>query len=239
MGSTGEMKLTVGEMVAKNPSRARVFERFGIDYCCGGKLLLVQACAAGGQGIDTVLEALHMCDAGDSQESQTDWSQESLTALVDHILTTHHAYLQEEFPRLTKMTERVAQVHGERHLELAQVRDVFAALRNELELHMQKEELILFPMIKALDSGDESAVGHCGTIENPIRMMEQEHDSAGDALATLRELTGGFVPPDDACNTYRVMLDSLAKFEADLHQHIHKENNILFPKALAAETRAA
>jgi regulator of cell morphogenesis and NO signaling len=163
-----------------------------------------------------------------------------MTSLVDHIVTTHHAYLREEFPRLTKMTERVAQVHGERHSELPEVRDVFAALRNELEMHMQKEEQILFPMIKQLDSGGAGgAAGHCGTIANPINMMEQEHDSAGDALGTLRKLTGGFAVPVDACNTYRVMLDSLAKLEVDLHQHIHKENNILFPKALAAETRVA
>ncbi len=137
------------------------------------------------------------------------------------------------------MTERVAEVHGGRHSELPEVRDLFAALRAELELHMQKEEQALFPMIKQLDSGIAGAAGDCGTIGNPIRMMEDEHDHAGDALGTLRMLTGGFAPPVDACNSYRVMLDSLAKLEADLHQHIHKENNILFPKALAAELPAA
>ncbi len=227
--------LTVGEMVAENPSRARVFEHFGIDYCCGGKLPLDEACAAGGKDITVVLDALHKCEVESSAGSHKDWLQESMTSLVDHILTTHHAYLREEFPRLTKMTNRVAEVHGERHPELPKVRDAFAALRDELEQHMQKEEQVLFPMIKQLDSGATAAAGHCGTIENPIRMMEHEHDNAGDALGTLRTLTGGFAPPADACNTYRVMLDSLAKLEADLHQHIHKENNILFPKALAAE----
>ena len=232
-------ELTVGEMVVENPSRARVFERFGIDYCCGGKIPLAEACATRGVELDVVLEALHKSEADVSPGSEKDWSQESMTSLVDHILATHHAYLREEFPRLTKMTERVAEVHGERHSELPDVRNVFAALRDELEQHMQKEEQVLFPMIKQLDSGVAGAADHCGTIENPIRMMEQEHDNAGNALSTLRELTGGFVVPDDACNTYRVMLDSLAKFEADLHQHIHKENNILFPKALVAETDAA
>ncbi len=240
MRTQEENEITVGAMVVEDPSRARVFEHFGIDYCCGGKIPLAEACAERGADLDAVLKALHKSQAHASPESQKDWSQESMTSLVDHIVATHHAYLREEFPRLTKMTERVAQVHGERHSELPEVRDVFAALRNELEMHMQKEEQILFPMIKQLDSGVAGGVaGHCGTIANPINMMEQEHDSAGDALGTLRKLTGGFVVPDDACNTYRVMLDGLAKLEVDLHQHIHKENNILFPKALAAETHVA
>ncbi len=232
-------ELTVGELVVENPSRARVFEKFGIDYCCGGKIPLAQACGKRGADIEIVLEALQQCETGASPESQKDWSKEPMTSLVDHILLTHHAYLREEFPRLTQLTERVAQVHGERRSELLQVRDVFMALRNELEMHMQKEEQILFPMIKQLDSDPAGeTVGHCGSIANPISMMEHEHDNAGDALGQLRDLTGGFVPPEDACNTYRVMLDSLANLEADLHQHIHKENNILFPMAIARETNA-
>ncbi|MCH8801431.1 MAG: iron-sulfur cluster repair di-iron protein [Chloroflexi bacterium] len=238
MRNNEQNELTVGEMVVEEPSRARVFEHFGIDYCCGGKIPLAEACATRGTDLDAVLEALHKCEANTSTGSEKDWSQESMTSLVDHIIATHHAYLREEFPRLTRMTERVVQVHGERHSELPEVRDVFAALRDELELHMQKEEQVLFPMIKQLDSGAAGAVGHCGTIENPIRMMEEEHDNAADALGTLRELTGDFAVPTDACNTYSVMLDGLAKLEADLHQHIHKENNILFPKALAAELNA-
>ncbi len=228
-------EITVGEMVVEEPGRARVFERFGIDYCCGGKIPLAEACVKRGVDIDAVLESLHKIEADASSEFEEDWSQASMTALVDHIVATHHSYLREEFPRLTKMTERVALVHGERHPELPEVRDVFAALRNELESHMHKEEQVLFPMIKQIEANAADAAGHCGTIENPIRMMEQEHDSAGDALGTLRSLTGGFAPPADACNTYHVMLDSLAKLEADLHLHIHKENNILFPRAIIAE----
>lgn len=239
MSTPEEKVMTVGEMVVENPDRARVFEQFGIDYCCGGKIPLDEACAKRGVDIDAVLKALHQSQTNETPESQKDWSQESMTSLVDHIITTHHNYLREEFPRLTKMTERVAQVHGERHTELPKVRDAFAALRDELDQHMQKEEMILFPMIKQLDTGEASAASHCGSIENPIRMMEHEHDNAGDGLETLRELTDGFAIPDDACNTYRVMLNSLATLEADLHQHIHKENNILFPRAIAAEKSMA
>ncbi len=233
MKTTEGSTLTVGELVAQEPNRARVFEQFGIDYCCGGKIPLAEACAAGDISLDAVQDALEKSDSHKTSEYDKDWCKESMTSLVDHIVATHHAYLREEFPRLTAMTEKVARVHGERHAELPQVRDVFAAMRAELELHMQKEELILFPMIAELDAGAADVGKHCGGIENPIRMMENEHDGAGDALGTLRELTDGFAPPADACNTYRVMLESLAGLEADLHQHIHKENNILFPKALA------
>jgi len=224
---------TVGEMVVENPSRARVFERFGIDYCCGGKIPLAEACTKQGADLAAVMQALSESETDTSSGDEKDWAQESMTSLVDHIVATHHAYLREEFPRLTQMTEKVARVHGERHAELPEVRDVFAAMRDELDQHMQKEEQVLFPMIKQLEAGNADAASHCGGIENPIRMMEHEHDSAGTALGRLRTLTDGYAPPADACNTYRVMLDSLAKLEADLHQHIHKENNILFPKALA------
>ena len=152
MRTNETQELTVGEMVVEEPSRARVFERFGIDYCCGGKIPLAEACATRGVDHDAVLKALDECEAHSSPKTEKDWSRESMTALVDHIVATHHAYLREEFPRLTRMTERVAEVHGERHSELPQVRDVFSALRGELELHMQKEEQILFPMIKQFDS---------------------------------------------------------------------------------------
>ncbi len=237
--STEGSSLTVGELVTRRPSRARVFERFGIDYCCGGKRPLGEACRQHGVELSVLLEALKEAEADASPETQKDWSQESMSALADHILATHHAYLHEELPRLTELTNKVAEVHYERHPELRRVRDVFQGLRNELEQHMGKEEQILFPIIKQLDAGQAGAASHCGTVENPIRVMENEHDNAGKALATLRELTAGFVPPDDACETYRVMLDSLAQLEADLHLHIHKENNILFPRAIAAEARPA
>ncbi len=238
MNTSDEKVLTIGEMVVEDPSRARVFEQFGIDYCCGGKIPLAKSCASRGVDLESVLVALEKSDTTTEPSSDKDWSQEPMSDLVDHIVSTHHSYLREEFPRMTTLTERVAVVHGDRHPELLEVRDVFAMMRNELELHMQKEEQILFPMIKQLESGSATAADHCGTIENPIRMMEHEHDVAGDALGKLRALTDGFVIPVGACTKYRVMLDGLAKLEVDLHQHIHKENNILFPKALAAETHS-
>lgn len=234
-----EAKMTVGELVNQRMSRTRVFERFGVDYCCGGKTPLIEACAKGGVELSDVLEALREAEAHSPPDQEKDWSQESMSALVDHILATHHAYLREELPRLAELTEKVVAAHSERHPEVRLIREVFQSLKNELEMHMGKEEEILFPMVKQIEAGRVGAAGHCGSVANPIQVMEQEHDNAGKALARLRDLTGGFVPPEDACTTYRAMLDGLAGLEADLHLHIHKENNILFPRAIQAEARPA
>jgi regulator of cell morphogenesis and NO signaling len=157
----------------------------------------------------------------------------SMTELADHIEQTHHAYLRSELPRLTRLVDKVTSVHGEAHAWLEDVRTVFAGLVAELEPHMMKEEQILFPMIRDIESGGSGA-SHCGSIENPIRVMEHEHDNAGQALERLRELTNGFVAPDGACNSFRAMLDGMETLEADLHQHIHKENNVLFVRAAEA-----
>lgn len=226
---------TVGQLVVDRPGRARVFERFGIDYCCGGKRTLQEACIA--QDLDTqhVIATLRAADADSAATDETDWSHARLGELIANIVETHHAYLRRELPRLTELTAKVAGVHGERHPELAEVRQTYAGLRAELEAHMMKEERILFPLIAAMESGDGSQPAFVGSVANPIRVMEHEHESAGTALARMRELTDGFTPPEDGCNTYRAMLAGLAELEADLHRHIHKENNILFPRALALE----
>jgi regulator of cell morphogenesis and NO signaling len=161
----------------------------------------------------------------------------TLTELADHIEATHHAYLKEELPRLDSMTEKVARVHGEHEPRLAQTRQAFLALKAELEPHMMKEERILFPIIRQLEQADGPLQFHCGSVANPIRQMEHEHDQAGNALAILSESTDRYTPPDWACNTYRAMLDSLARLESDMHQHVHKENNVLFPKAIRMEAQ--
>jgi len=158
-----------------------------------------------------------------------------LTALADHIEATHHAYLRTELPRLCTLTSKVASVHGDKDVRLAAVRDTLAALAAEMGQHMLKEERILFPMIRQLDASESVPAFHCGSLANPIGQMELEHDQAGAALVQLRALTDGFNPPEWACNTYRAMLDALAHLEQDLHQHVHKENNILFPRAIELE----
>jgi regulator of cell morphogenesis and NO signaling len=158
----------------------------------------------------------------------------SMTELADHIEETHHTYLRSELPRLTRLVNKVTAVHGQAHAWLDEVRTVYAGLVTELEPHMMKEEQILFPMIREIEKSGSSGAVYCGTIENPIRVMEHEHDNAGEALARLRTLTDGFAMPEGACNSFRAMLDGLETLEADLHQHIHKENNVLFVRA--AET---
>jgi len=162
-----------------------------------------------------------------------------LTELADHIEQVHHTYLKAELPRLDAMTEKVLEVHGESDPRLADVRRAFVGLHQELSSHLMKEEQILFPMIRQLESSSHVPAFHCGSVANPIRQMEYEHDSAGKALAVMRASTDDYRPPEWACNTYRAMLDGLKQLEWDLHQHIHKENNVLFPKAIRREADLA
>ncbi|QDV47063.1 Iron-sulfur cluster repair protein YtfE [Stieleria neptunia] len=232
---TVDIQTTVGELVRELPDRARVFESLKIDYCCGGKISLATACAKRKVDPEDVVARLGQCDSQRDSVPTVDADAMTLTELADHIESTHHAYLREELPRLDFMTEKVSRVHGDKEPRLATVRKAFVALKNELEPHMMKEEKILFPIIRQLEASTDRPEFHCGSVANPIRQMEHEHDQAGDALAILREATDDFVPPQWACNTYRAMLDSLEKLEADMHQHIHKENNVLFVKALEIE----
>lgn len=228
------MNKTVAELVTERPARARVMERYGIDYCCGGKRPLSEAVAKRGVDAERVVADLEAVDAGPARDER-DWTAAPLAELIEHIVSTHHAYLRQELPRLSPMVDKVRRVHGERHGELVECQAVFEGLRAELQSHMMKEEQNFFPMVAQMEAAQSVEGGHCGSVSNPIRQMEHEHDTAGSALERLRTLTGDYGPPADACNTYRAMLDSLAELEADLHQHIHKENNILFPRAAELE----
>lgn len=227
---------TLGAIVAAHPLLSRVFERLGLDYCCGGKRTLAQACAAKGIDAATVAVMLEAAAALPAAIPAVDAAGMSLVALADHIEATHHAYLRDELPALVEKADRVAQKHGERDPRLAEVAATMRALAYEMFSHMLKEEQILFPLVRALERDGEVG-GHCGTIANPIRQMESEHDGAGAAVARMRYLTDAFTADADACNTHRVLLAGLARLELDLHEHVHKENNILFPRALVLEAR--
>lgn len=229
-------EMTVGQLVAEHPQRARVFERWGIDYCCGGKRRLSAACASKGADLSEVLQALKHIENSASSSGES-LLQMPLTDLCDDIERTHHDYLRAELPRLHSLLERVANRHGENHPEMVQVLSLFGGFRAELELHMRKEEVILFPLIRQLDEATSPIAAHCGSVSNPIRVMEDEHSHAGDALEQMRVLTDGFMPPEGACNTFRVVLSSLEQLEADMHLHVHKENNVLFPRAIERETQ--
>ena len=230
-----DMRTSVGQLVVEQPGRSRLFERLGIDYCCAGKLPLDRACSRAGFDVAEVLAQLATHDeAGDDEPNLANLS---MCELADHIEETHHIYLRRELPRLSQMIDKVVEAHASTYLWLIDVQEVFVELVAELEMHMMKEERILFPMIRELEGAQSLPSFHCGSIGNPIAAMEHEHDNAGDALAKLRQLSGDFTPPENACNTFRVLLAGLAELEIDLHKHIHKENNILFVHASQIESR--
>lgn len=235
MNTTINPETTVGELVVQQPNRSRLFEQLGIDYCCGGRKPLRQACADKQVNLDEVLAQLEQLPASPPQSSHEAAPNLALSELIDHIVNEHHGYLRRELPRLDQMIDKVARVHGEKDTRLGSLPGIYKAMQAELGDHMLKEENILFPAIKALDAGQGLADACFASVGQPIQVMLAEHDSAGRALEQMRGLTDGFTPPDWACNTYRAMLDGLRELEADLHQHIHEENNILFPRALEKE----
>lgn len=230
---------TLGETVARHPRIARLFEAARIDYCCGGKKSLAEVCQEKGLDPQEFLATLEQAAMTGDGEVVIDAAAMSLTELADHIETTHHAYLKDELPRLDMLTERVVSVHGADDPRLGEVRKTFLGLAGEMASHMMKEEHILFPMIRRLEASEGLPAFHCGSIANPIRQMELEHRDAGAALQHMRTLTDEYTPPTWACNTYRAMLDALAYLERDMHQHVHKEDSILFPRALNRQAELA
>ena len=229
---------TVGQLVAERPARARVFEKIGIDYCCGGKKPFAAACEE--KGLDARRVATMLDAAGDipAADRFADAKAMTLTQLADHIEATHHEYLRRELPRIQTLLTKVVNAHGQRHPEVLEVQETFTAFTEEIASHMMKEERILFPAIRALDGSPSGQAFHCGSLANPFRQMEAEHDSAGDALARFRQLTRDYSTPGDVCNTYRALMDALADLEEDMHQHVHKENNILFPRTVERESQS-
>jgi regulator of cell morphogenesis and NO signaling len=225
---------SLGTIVARQPALAGVFERLEIDYCCGGKQSLAAACQARGLDPATVAAMLQAFGSVDTARPAADPASMSLTELADHIEQTHHEYVKRELPVLLEQAHRLVAAHGERDPRHAEAAATVATLHDEMFSHMAKEEQILFPIVRQIDRGDAGG-NHCGTVANPIRVMELEHEHAGEAIHHLRRLTCGFTPDADSCETHQAFLAGLARFERDLHEHVHKENNILFPRALARE----
>ena len=224
---------TVREYAVEIPQSVRVFEKLGIDYCCGGGKSLSEACAQIKVPVEQVLSSLSAIVTPELNGA-SDWKQAPLSYLVDHIVTKHHAYVKQELPRLDLLLNKVAGKHAEKHPELKRVLIVFGTMRDELNSHLLKEEQILFPYIKQLESNGQRRAMF-GSVRNPIHMMEIEHDSAGEALRELRQITNQFTAPEEGCFSYKTLYQGLVEFEADLHQHIHLENNILFPRAIELE----
>jgi len=230
---------TVGQIATDAPGATREFEKLGIDYCCGGTRTLGEACAQANVNLDDVLARLQRNAAAPSPVGEQDWQTWSLSDLIAHINGTHHVFVRSECPRIQALAVKVVKVHGKNHPELLAVQDQFSALVGELRAHLMKEEQVLFPYVVRMEqsvlAGQPVPPAMFGTVVNPIRMMMSEHDGAGDALRQLRSLTRDYEAPPDACISYRTLFAALQEFEADLHQHIHLENNILFPRAAAME----
>ena len=231
---------TVREVALENPAAARVFERFGIDYCCGGGKSLEEACQTARVNVDQVLDSLDMAaQAARASQTERNWGVEPLSALIAHINQTHHKFTRAEIERLTPLFDKVCSVHGKTHPELLEIHSLFRRLARELTNHLLKEEMVLFPYVIRME---EAVIGKepilpppFGTVQNPIFMMEHEHDSAGEALRAMRKASSDYEPPDESCTSYKTLYRALQEFEADLHRHIHLENNILFPRALEME----
>jgi regulator of cell morphogenesis and NO signaling len=226
---------TVRDIAATSLAAVRIFEKFGIDYCCGGKRPLADVCREKGYDTEAIQSELDAA-LSTAPDSGRDWSGAPLADLIDHIVTTHHEYLRRELPAVEQRLEKVYRVHHQRYgSTLTGLPEVFAALKAELEMHLMKEERMLFPAIaafeNAIDSGQPLPRTPFGTVANPIHVMEDEHESAGQALSRIREITGDFAIPESACVTYRALMRGLDELERDLHMHIHLENNILFPRA--------
>lgn len=220
----------VADLATTSPATIKVFQQYGIDFCCGGHRPLSEACAERAVNVDAVIDALEHSLAESSAGS--DWQQARLAALVDHIQARFHRPLREELPRLAAMLDKVLARHGERHGDMLRaLARVFADFQADLLSHMEKEDHVLFPAVVSMERSDASALGQWHWIAGPIGMMELEHADAGAALTEMRRLTNGFTPPAGACPTFQGLFFGLAELEREMHLHVHLENNILFPRA--------
>jgi regulator of cell morphogenesis and NO signaling len=235
--------MTVREVAVAMPESTRLFETLKIDYCCGGSLPLNEACASIGVIVTDLMGMLEAVSQSERGDGPTDFQKLPLTELIAHILDTHHVFTKQEMARLQQLTKKVISAHGENHPELNKVGPLFDQLCADLEPHMFKEERILFPYILALANAgadnQPAPFAPFGSVNNPIRMMMMEHDTAGEILGELRTVTSDYTTPADVCISYRTLYEALEAFEKDLHQHIHLENNILFPRAIELEGQLA
>jgi len=232
---------TVGELAAEVPTSIRVFETWKIDYCCGGRMPLPEACAAAGKSVDDFIAELERAAAVPDANTR-DWRADSLALMASNIVAIYHTYTREELQTIAPIADKVLGVHGQRRPELAEVVSLIRELTGDLLPHMLKEEQVLFPYVTQLDDaathGQPAPTPFFGTVKNPVRMMMLEHDRVGELLASLRGVTSGYTPPDDACFSYRELYRRLAEFEARTHEHVHIENNLYFPRAIALEEQA-
>jgi len=237
---TINIETSVRNLALSVPNATRVFEQMGIDYCCGGNQSLAAACENAKIPVAMVIESLeHSSNTVSSNGAAQDWQAASLRELINHIVETHHSFTRRELARVEKLSEKVLSAHGKNHPWLLNLDELVRSLGQDLNLHMLKEEQALFPYVNALEeavtNNRPAPTPFFVTVQNPVRMMMMEHDKAGDILRDIRKVTNGFTLPADACITFGTLYQALQELEADLHQHIHLENNILFPRAIEIE----
>lgn len=229
--------LTLAQLVNTNHKAGTVFEKYHLDFCCKGKRTLEQACTEQQLAVSEVVTELETVFSNTDDRPGTDFENMDLSDLCDYIVKTHHKYVKTEMPQIYGWLEKIVSKHGERHPELYKIFETFAAVKEEMEQHMQKEELILFPRIKELqrlaDKENANLQLNITYLQSPISVMEQEHDHAGSLLNEIRVLSNDYTPPQDACTTYQLSFAALKAFELDLHRHVHLENNMLFPKSIS------
>ncbi len=237
---TGEDEETLGQIAAKDVRKAEVFKKYGLDFCCGGKKTVKEACAEKGLDVTKVEQELQQADKAPSSRP-IPYNEWALDFLADYIVNTHHSYVKKTLPDLVNYAAKVASVHGQQHPELYKIKSLVDEVNAELSGHMVKEERVLFPYIKelVLASTNEKVLqaAHFGTVQNPINMMEMEHELVGKNLDDIRVLSNNYTLPADGCASYSLLYKMLDEFENDLHLHVHLENNILFPKALDLERK--
>jgi regulator of cell morphogenesis and NO signaling len=235
MNLTGK---SIGQLAVEMPHIIGTLERWKIDYCCQGGRSIDEALASAGMPMDELVKAL----GTDRSPSAIDWSRTTLQALLKYILDTHHVYTRQAVDTVWQLAHKVATRHGQNHAEVLRVRDLVVELVNDLMPHMMKEEQVLFPYVADLERavmiGEPMPQSCFGAVGNPIQMMLQEHDRAGELLVALREATAEYALPADACLSFRALYEQLQQLEEDLHRHIHLENNVLFPRALDLERSA-
>lgn len=233
------LEKTIGEIVADDFRSAAVFKKYGIDFCCKGNRSIEDACEPKKINPEDVYRDLEKINEVNS--GTPDYRTWPLDLLADYVEKVHHRYVEEKTPALQQFLNKIAKVHGGRHPELHQVYELFEESAKDLAAHLKKEELILFPFIRKMVAAERDGkpldTASFGSVENPVEMMKDEHQAEGERFEKIAELTGGYTIPADGCSTYQVSFKMLQEFENDLHKHIHIENNILFPAAIALEKK--
>lgn len=234
-------KTRIKDIALANPATRQVLEDAGLDYCCGGGKSLHEACLHANVSSQEIVNRLRE-NAKDTALEELNWMAAPLYELTRHICQKHHRYVREAIPRTQGLSNKVATKHGANHTELVDIGKLFAEVGREMIMHMQKEEQILFPYIDALERAvnvhDSVEPPFFQTVKNPIHAMMKEHDAAGGLVRQIRVLTSEYTPPGDACTSFKALYEALREFEADLHQHVHLENNVLFPRAVELEASA-